>query len=142
MTFTKRQGTGYLKKEAQDRTVDTSLWKGLGTGRKTDSRFNKFGHTCISRAVTAQSPQKLSTGYVTTSIPGTGNNFLFAIKKSHVGAGVDPTTLAAKTCGLRALNESNVDTAEVTVILFQTYIWSSDPTRQHHQIRMNSTRKV
>jgi hypothetical protein len=78
-----QEKTGYWKSErgsTRSHSVETSLWKGLGTGRKTNSTFNKLGHICISRAGVAQSPQKLRTGYVTNSIPGTGNNFLFAIK--------------------------------------------------------------
>jgi len=106
-----------------------------GTGRKTGGKFNKLRHTCISHAGTAQSPQKLSTEYITTSITGTGNNFLFAIKKSQVGVGVDPTTLAAKAFGQSALTTQNLVRVEVTVILFQTQIRPSDPTQQRPQIK-------
>jgi len=89
--------------------------------------------TCCNSSVTSKTEYRIRNHFYSWH----GQQFSFRHqKKSQVGAGVDPTTLAAKTCGLRALNESNVDTAEVTVILFQTYIWPSDPTRQHPQIQM------
>ena len=60
-----QETTGYWKSErgsTRSHSVETLFWKGLGTGRKTDNTFNQLGHTCISRAGIAQSPQKLSIG--------------------------------------------------------------------------------